>query len=440
MAATEKQPIIIVKRIKKVAAGHHGGAWKVAYADFVTAMMAFFLLMWLLNVTSVEQKQGIASYFSPLSLPNPPSSKDINFDKEETEIFQEFDEKDLETDNQEARGPEEAIPDRIVSLEGRKQTVAGQVGKLPEKKSSNNLTELGLYRQKTAEKIKVTDDAGVLKKEPLPTNTGKYMDSGVLDEKSLEKKELKPKHKKIDKKDRENPQEKDMAEKEKQRVSQIQGYAEEKKKFDEIAKSLKQAIQDIPELKKLSQNLVVDMAEEGLRIQILDKTDKPMFNSGSAVLTDETKKIINLIGKSISNLKNKISISGHTDSIPYRGNAIYSNWELSSDRAHASRKALAGSSIDPQRIVSVVGKEDKEPLFPDKPNAPENRRISITVLFDKKSPINIAEPLIPNEPQEKIGPKKIPTKPLPVSDPKLPSPSPIKKEIQGELIRNNSSA
>ncbi len=472
MSGDLKKNIIIIKRKKKSGPPpHHGGSWKVAYADFVTAMMAFFLLMWLLNVTSVEQKKGIASYFSPLTLSNPPTAQEISFEKADKQTFEDSDDKEIEADNPEIRGPEDNVADRVVSLEGRNQSISGKLGKMPEKKTANNHTELGLYRQKTAKNVKVTDDSGVRQKELNPKNTSKMMDSGVADEVSPQKQEKNPAQtyelkksqdessdeKKEDKKEDFKQQQnmmdatkvKEMESKlqdELKRVSEIAAYEEEKKKFDEIARSLKQAIQDMPDLKEVAKNLVIDLTEEGLRIQIVDELKKPMFASGSAVMFDYTKKLIERVGKSISNVSNRISISGHTDSVPYKNKNGYSNWELSSDRAHASRRSLVNGGVDPLRIVSVVGKEDKEHLFPEKPNSPENRRISLTLLFDRKLSKETKEKLEKDlkkdlnhpgavTPLKRESPSSVKTKELKIAPPSVGESKNVFPKLEGEIIR-----
>lgn len=476
MSGDSKKNIIIIKRKKKSGPPpHHGGSWKVAYADFVTAMMAFFLLMWLLNVTSVEQKKGIASYFSPLTLSNPPTAQEISFEKADKQTFEDSDDREIEADNPEIRGPEENVVDRVVSLEGKNQSISGKLGKMPEKKTANNHTEVGLYRQKTAQNVKVTDDSGVLKKEPNPQNTSKMMDSGVTDQVNSQKQEKHPtqtfelkksQEEKVDEKKEDKKEDfkgqnmmdatkvKEMENKLKEelkRVSEIAAYEQEKKRFDEIARSLKQAIQDMPELKEVAKNLVMDLTEEGLRIQIVDELKKPMFASGSAVMFDYTKKLIERVGKSIAQVNNRISISGHTDSVPYKTKNGYSNWELSSDRAHASRRSLVGGGVDPLRIISVVGKEDKEHLFPDKPNSPENRRISLTLLFDQKLSKENKERLEKDLKKDLGSPNAVvplkPETPVPIK-PTEPKPEPqVRTEskdalpkLEGEIIRFTPSA
>ena len=283
MADDEKAPIII-KKIKKGGGGHHGGAWKVAYADFVTAMMAFFLLLWLLNVTTDEQKALISSYFSP-------------------------------TD-----------PRVSTSLSGSGGVMSG-----------TTISKDGA----------MTDN-----KMPLVAHPGSL---------SSENKSETLK----------NASEKELKEELEKRDSERFRSAEEK---------LRQAIETQPELKALAQNLLIDQTPEGLRIQIVDQEGKPMFPLGKTEPLPEAKLLLKLVTKIIMDMPNMISIRGHTDSKPYGKGAKYTNWELSADRANASRRYMLTSGLDIKRIENIMGKADREHLVKDKPNSPKNRRISIILL------------------------------------------------------------
>lgn len=284
----EKAPIIIIKRVKKVAGGHHGGAWKVAYADFVTAMMAFFLLLWLLNVTTDEQKSMISSYFAP------------------------------------------ADP-RVA------ETTSGAGGVM----GGTTMSPEGAMTSELAPVVSEND-------EPVPS-VGK--DAFAEDERASPAAEL----------DR-----------------------QDEAAFQATEEKIREKLQSVPELKELSQNLLIDMTPEGLRIQIIDQDGRPMFPSGSAQPLPPAVRLLQLVGTSVRELPNQLSIRGHTDSVPYGGSATYTNWELSADRANASRRVLlAGDAMGrlrPERIENVQGKADREPLNLADPKAPNNRRISIILL------------------------------------------------------------
>lgn len=275
------QPIII-KKIKKGGDGHHGGAWKVAYADFVTAMMAFFLLLWLLNVTTEEQKDGIADYFSPSIAVSATSGGQGIFGGQSP----------FESDTKiDAAQPFGFVVDRPVGAEG-----SGQ----PSDMSAEDAARV-------------------------------------------------------------------VAEKEEQQ-------------FEEAEEELRQAMEQVPEMQDLSENLIIERTPEGLRIQIVDKEDKPMFPLGSARMYDHTRELIKLVAKVIQKLPNKIAIAGHTDATPYRPGAAVTNWELSADRANASRRELEKHGISTGRLFRVAGKAATDLLVPEEPQSARNRRISILLL------------------------------------------------------------
>lgn len=283
----EKRPIIIIKRVKKGGDGHHGGAWKVAYADFVTAMMAFFLLLWLLNVTTDEQKTMISSYFAP------------------------------------------ADP-RVATTTSGAGGVMGGTTMSPEGAMTSELTP-----------VVAEDD------EPVPS-VGKDA---------------------FDESERDSAAQLDRA---------------DENAFAATEEKIRQALESTPELQALKDNLLIDMTPEGLRIQIVDQDGKPMFASGSAQPLPPAVRLLQLVGSSVRALPNQLSVRGHTDSTPYGNNAAYTNWELSSDRALASRRVLLagdiGGRLPADRIENVQGKAEREPLDAKNPTAAINRRISIILL------------------------------------------------------------
>jgi chemotaxis protein MotB len=287
-----KRPIIVIKKIKKIAGGHHGGAWKVAYADFVTAMMAFFLLLWLLNVTTKDQKSGIADYFKPT----------------------------------------------VASVQT--SGAGGVMGGM----------------SMTTEGAKATDPKDQATTENRPSDVEQDADDPG--------------------------QEKNTPAKPTQDQFEKMKSEEEQQQFQQAMKDIKQAINNDNDLKDLAKNLIVDMTPEGLRIQIVDQQGKSMFPSGSAQMYDDTNKLIAKVAQIINKMPQKISIQGHTDAVPYGASATYDNWNLSADRANASRQALIKAGLPDARIANVAGKADKEALFPKDPTSPQNRRISIILLRD----------------------------------------------------------
>ena len=306
---------IIVKKIKKVAGGHHGGAWKVAYADFVTAMMAFFLLLWLLNAVTEEQKKGIAAYFRPtLAVQNTSATFTIltgqaqPMDDMSGGASQDSDSEDEDQAMQQA--PATGEGDKPQSLEGEKPDIG-----------TGN--------------------------EPQPGKGDKPVD---------------------------------LAE------AEATVAANEQKQLEQITEDIKNAIHEDPELKELEKNLKIDKTEDGIRIQLLDQEKVSMFPSGSAAMNPRSKELLEKVAEVVKTLPNKIEISGHTDAKPYVGGDNYTNWELSADRANASRRVLVGAGISPDRLTMIKGRADTDPFVKTDPFDPQNRRISIVLLREKTAP------------------------------------------------------
>jgi chemotaxis protein MotB len=272
---------IIVKRIKKSGGGHHGGAWKIAYADFVTAMMAFFLLMWLLGSTAKGDLQGIAEYFqTPL-----------------------------------------------------KVAMAGGSGSGD---SSSVIHGGGKDLTRSNGQVEKTDD---------PMKTRKTFNLKAA-----------------------------QAELAKAELAQLQN----------LKQRIETAIETDPTLKQYKNQLLIDITSDGLRIQIVDEQNRPMFALAKAELQPYTKQILLEIGQLLNGIPNRISLSGHTDATQYStGEKGYSNWELSTERANASRRALVAGGMDETKILRVVGLSSAVPFNKDDPNDPVNRRISIVVMNKK---------------------------------------------------------
>ena len=274
---SEQKAPIIVKRIKKVVGGHHGGAWKIAYADFVTAMMAFFLLMWLLGSTAKGDLAGISDYFkTPLK----------------------------------------------VAMQG----------------GSGSGDSSSVIKGGGAD---LTRKAGQIKKGETKAEKKSF---------NLE-----------------------AAKAELERI--------EATKLKQLKKSLEGAIDANPTLKQFKRQLLIDITSEGLRIQIVDEKNRPMFNLASAELQPYTRIILHEIGRVLNAVQNRVSLSGHTDTTAYaNGGRGYSNWELSTDRANASRRELIAGGMDEAKMLRVVGLASSVPFNQAAPYDPVNRRISIIVM------------------------------------------------------------
>jgi|GEM_PF-68404 len=288
----EKLAPIIIKRIKKGGGGHHGGAWKVAYADFVTAMMAFFLLLWLLNVTTEEQKNAISNYFDP-------SHPKVS------------------------------------------QATSGAGGLL------GGLTV-------TLEGAMVSTVAPVAQPDVPETST-----QGV------------------------DPSENFNLEEATEQQLQAELSKKEDERFKEAENKLKEEIKKTPSLAELEKNLLIDVTPEGMRIQIVDDKGRSMFPSGSAVMYPFMRELLLKVTGVITPLPNQVSIRGHTDSARYKDASKYDNWNLSADRAQASRRVMVEGKLPETRVENVMGRADREHLDTKDANAARNRRISIILLRER---------------------------------------------------------
>jgi chemotaxis protein MotB len=276
MSDDSQQPIV-VKRIKKGGGGAHGGAWKIAYADFVTAMMAFFLLMWLLGSTAKGDLGGIAEYFAqPL-----------------------------------------------------KVAMAGGEG--------------------SGDSSSVVKGGG----EDLTRTHGQVKRGDVTAEKkSINLQALKADYEK-----------------------------QERQRLEALKTSIEAMIDATPSLRQYKSQLLLDITTEGLRVQIVDEKNRPMFDSASSELKPYTREILRDIGKSLNSVENRISLSGHTDAAPFAGgDRGFGNWELSTNRANASRRELVAGGMDEAKIMRVVGQSSTVLYDKSDPYNPINRRISIIVM------------------------------------------------------------
>ena len=253
-------PVIVVKKIKKAAHGHHGGAWKVAYADFVTAMMAFFLMLWLIGSLSESDKEGLSRFFSS--------------------------------------------PSAMVDGAGANRSVINFTGETrPESEM-----------------------------DPDPSNTEPNDETVEIP-------------------------------------------------LDELLLMLKEQIETSEAFKDSREQLMLDITFEGLRIQMIDDEERPMFDLGRAVLKPYAVEMLQALGSTIAIVPNRVSVAGHTDSKMFSAGRVgYSNWELSSDRANAARRALASTMRAEAQFGRIVGLADSAPYDVENPENPANRRISIVVL------------------------------------------------------------
>ncbi|MBK3760076.1 flagellar motor protein MotB [Stutzerimonas frequens] len=267
------QPII-VKRVKKSAAGHHGGAWKIAFADFATAMMAFFLVMWLMSSATPEQKKLISGYF------------------------------------QDPIGFTESASPHVIDLGGTPTPSPDRT----------------------------------LNPELEPAQSEAQIDS-----------------------------------------DQAESFAEqlERERLDLVLQELQNKVEENPELQKFKDQILFEITQDGLRIQIMDAENRPMFALGSAQLQPYFEDILLALVDTIAAVPNKISISGHTDAKPFSGRGDFGNWELSASRANAARRTLVYGGYPEEQIARVVGYASSALFDRKDPFNPVNRRIDILVLTKK---------------------------------------------------------
>lgn len=267
---------IVIKRIKRVAGGHHGGAWKLAYADFMTAMMAFFLLMWLLSSIATEDLKGIAEYFSNPTKINKPAA---------------------------------TSGDPVSILKGGGKDLTRSVGQV--------------------------------KSGDVPKAKDKDLRAAIRKEFELR----------------------------------------EKATLNQLKQSIEKLIDVNPVLKQFKNQLLIDVTAEGLRIQIIDEKNRPMFDTSSAELKPYSKVILREIGRALNAVPNKVSFSGHTDAAQFSGGEKgFSNWELSANRANASRREMIAGGMDENKVLRVVGLSSTVLFDKNDPLSPSNRRINIVVL------------------------------------------------------------
>jgi len=268
---------IVVKRVKKIHGGHHGGSWKVAFADFATAMMAFFLVLWLTTNGTPEQKRAVEGYFrDPI-------------------------------------GFEDGGSPNPVDLEGSASVIESSSAD----EAPNTLR---------IQEDRITEMADVI----------------------------------------------------------------EQRKMQQLLQEFKEKIDQSETLSKYKDQLLLDITEEGLRIQIVDRSQRPMFDSGSAQLKYYSQDILFELAKLLRSAGRKLSITGHTDASPFGGRPGYTNWELSADRANSARRAMAAGGVDADQIARVVGLADAVLFEVNDPLAPVNRRIAIIVL-NKKAEADIRQ-------------------------------------------------
>jgi chemotaxis protein MotB len=336
-----KGGVIVIKREESGEAGHHGGAWKVAYADFVTAMMAFFLLMWLINATTEAQRRGLADYFSPSNA----------FSRNNSGNGEPFGGRTPNEDGEMA-----SDKGQIAVLTGR---VALQQDIEEDDDSDTVATKLTYHRDGPTDPSRANVDRGHAKPNAPPGQAEKEA-HGVPGNNS--------------------PTGPVMNDKTAQTAAEKEEAA-----LHKAGDQLRAAIAADPALASIAHQLAIDETPEGLRIQILDEDGQPMFATGSTDPNDRARLLLQKVVPILTKLSEPISIAGDTDAEPFHGNGR-SNWDLSLERANATRHLLVDNGLDDARIRSVTGNADRDLLLPADPLAAANRRIAITVLRQAPAP------------------------------------------------------
>ncbi len=380
--------VTIIRKEEVIEAAAHGGAWKVAYADFVTAMMAFFLLMWLLNATTEDQRKGLADYFSPNNLMSHASSGT----------------------GQPFGGHTVFDQGAMVSDRGAVQVIVGQRPVIQDPNDEDADTPLTDAPHGAAAEAgpdgKLTaappgaatvppanPSAGSpqpASRQPAPVGGGSLAAKGPTAGPAtagsqaagsraagLDAAQAGPVVARVETASgRRAPTAAELRAEQQRR---------EKQAFEKAAEELRQAVQGDPALAGLSRQLAIDITPEGLRIQLLDEERLPMFATGSAVPNERVKLLLAKVAPVLMRLPEDIAVVGHTDAAPYAGTGK-TNWELSTERANVTRRLLTDGGLADPRISRVTGLADRDPLLPADPRAAANRRIAIIVLRNTTKP------------------------------------------------------
>jgi chemotaxis protein MotB len=364
---------IVIRRDEGEEAGHHGGAWKVAYADFVTAMMAFFLLMWLLNATTEEQRTGLADYFAPTNL----------FGRSASGSGQPFG----------GQTPHDA--GTSVSTSGSPQVTQGRQSPQPDVESEETDTPATpLVRKKDAEDDGTdphqgTGDGTTASASTVPgqgkqalVQGGDYAAARLTPAQGKETAgggnaaEMARRNAASQTAAEQTPTQQAAAQQEAVR----KGDADrETNALERAGAQVMEAVRNDPSLGDAKGQLLIDTVPEGLRIQVIDAERRPMFALGGTAPTSRVRELLQKVVPALADLPNALTIAGHTDSTTFRGQDK-SNWELSTERALTARRVLLEAGLAEDRIRSVTGNADRDLLVSADPFNASNRRITIVVL------------------------------------------------------------
>jgi chemotaxis protein MotB len=348
--AGSERPNLIIRKEEIIEGGGHGGAWKVAYADFVTAMMAFFLLMWLINATSEVQRIGLSDYFSQSNVLNDGHSG-------EGKIFGGSTPNDkgaLSSD----RGAIQVRPGNMpVSI----RALPSPKGITPQPTAASGQQSRGEHQARSGHLANTQTHQS----PHITISTGPGTTQAVAT------------------------------------TADIAAA----RNFAAAIQTMQQAIRSDPVLSGLANQVRMRITRQGLRIDMMDTNKRPMFPLGSVKPNATTRRLITAITPVLATMSDPIQLNGYTDARPYLVPG-YSNWDLSIGRANETRRLLLAAGLDKQRIASVSGYADRGLLVPDKPLAAANRRVSILVVHPlPRAAITIAL-------QRAMLPKILPKRPV----------------------------
>lgn len=339
------ETIVLNRRSSAHDEEEHNGTWKLAYADFVTAMMTFFLIMWLVNVTTIEQREGIADYFNPVAVSTGNSGADAMLAGRSVDRSGV-----LTTPN--ASGEHSlpvASPPVVASVGDSDREPAGRKDPMPHPPGQIAPGPIAPDADGTPPR---PDGKPVPALDLLTGSAAPAVPDAAVPSRAALDAMLKRQTAALD----------------------------ERLAFQAVEREIRTALESAPDLKPLAASLVIEQTPEGLRIQLTDQARVAMFAVGASSLNEQGRQLMRLVARALAGVPNGIAITGHTDALGYAKENGYGNWELSSDRANAARRELNAAGVPVSRITRVEGRAALDPLLADAPADPRNRRISITVL------------------------------------------------------------
>ena len=318
-------------------------------------MMAFFLLMWLLNATTEQQRRGLADFFNPSNAMSSGSSG----------MGLPFGGMTINSAGQMARDAGSIRIER-----GHRPT------RLDIDDEEDELEAPPTSRRQGPPGLEEAAQATVARAQQ-GTPAGEHLRLGETERQAGER-DGEAARRAGEGRDSEAARMTDVA-------MRLELTRREQAAMEATAEALRQALGADPAMAALADQVSVEIRPDGLRVQLLDADGQPMFATGNAQPNERTRVLIRAVAAAAARLPNPIQITGHTDSTPFRG-TDRSNWELSAERANAARRLLVEAGVAEARIRSVTGAADRDPHIPAQPTAAGNRRVAITLLRQAEAP------------------------------------------------------